>query len=328
MDGMKMRAINDTRLLARFKLEITSGQPRIYRNGRQQLKIVVTYQPAKNITLTEEQLASLRLVVAEGGDYQELSPEFSVSTVRDEQFAYFRGGQSRPRRAADIETNNESKTFYVSSTHEAGVPIKLCAAINKNDDEVYVSDTSNFNSSVEIQTVEPDHASREHFIFTGHDIYFEDLSEHTGLLQIPHKKLLDGDIYKLKFKHPNKLIRSHAAEESEAGDGALWYSARHDEGFWSGEHAYLHAAYSVNSDIQYNVGNLYIPMSEKNTMMFSRTKWYYDSSMYVKDIEPIKKRSVWILLDHFGNTHKIEMFTKASGNIPDFKILDEHYGEA
>ncbi|MFY1664814.1 hypothetical protein [Pseudomonas sp. Pseu.R1] len=326
-----MKIIENTNFLSTFKIQITSGQPRIYNNGHQQIEITVTYQPAKNVELSEEQLNSLRLVTSKGGEFQELSDEFTVSTTRDPRFKYFQDPRGPSNvRAPEVIAGQNIKTFYISSTHEAEVPINLHAAMNKDDDLVAITGTKYFNSSCIITTVNPDLIlSRQDFKFWGEDVHEEDLSSwHAGQKTT---RELDVDVYHLSFKDPrNRLVESVKAEEGTVGEGEPWFHKKFEaDASWFFDsresRIHTHIAYTVGTKLSFSNEHITINVSRRNVMNFVRVKIYEKHPSFPVSVKTVNERSVWLLRDQNGNTHKIEMFTESNGNIPNFKVIESHY---
>ncbi|RAU47053.1 MULTISPECIES: hypothetical protein [unclassified Pseudomonas] len=328
-----MKIIENTHFLSTFKIQITSGQPRIYNNGHQQIEITVTYQAAKNVELSEEQLSSLRLVTSKGGEYRELSDDFKVSTTRDPRFNYFKDPHGPSNlRAPEVIAGQNIKTFYISSTHEAGIPINLHAAMNKDEELVAITGTKYFNSSCTITTVNPNlRLTRQDFKFWGEDVHWEDLSSwHAGQKAT---KELDVDVYHLSFKDPrHRLVESVKAEEGTVDEGEPWFHKKFEaEASWffdsKESRTQMHIAYRVGTQLSFSNEHITINVSRRNVMNFVRVNIYEKHPAFPVSVKPLNERSVWLLRDQNGNTHKIEMFTESNGNIPNFKVIDEHYDD-
>lgn len=300
-----MNIANDTRWLTAFNVNLTSNSRKLYANGRQQVEISVSVTFRSRAIFTKEQLDNIRLVILDdNGAFQELSGELNVSTERDTRFHYYADTGAPP--APLLQPYSIRRRFYVSSTRPGGSLDRIYAAINKDRDTLYVSHTSVFNSSVEVESLTPLRLTRDDIEFSREDNHH----------QVVNATDWDYDVYQLSFKGRNlKMVQSVSYG---TGSGYLYYSnVIEDYGYFAdGEpRSNMHIAYAVGTQTKFRLPRSILSVRRRPaSMVFIRIATHGPVTVSGDS----RSLSQWGLIDQYGNEHMIEMTQEDNGNLIDF----------
>jgi hypothetical protein len=322
-----MKPINDADWLSRFNINITSNSNRIFNNGNHQLEVSVGLTPRKGETITTEQLKSVRLVTFDDdGQYQELSGEYRASPERDKRFEYYANTGSAPERL--LQSNTYRMRFYVSSTASGGSIKTLYAAVTRDEDSHYVSHTSVFNSSVDVETITQPRFKRSDFKLERIDILnntVTDFTEFAGKFW-EVETAVDLDLYHLEFKNPAFRIADADAAFLQ-GFAATFLGDRYDGEIVWGDNL---ASYLVEMNIHYLVD----PRSPVKEFRYRHLSVPINSRAGAMDFIRLQLRGVdpkpeagppapvdFSVFDQYGNKHTIKMTTEGPGELMDFRML-------
>jgi hypothetical protein len=143
--------------LRRFELNITSNSRRVYANGRQQVEVTVTLEPRTGQTISQQSLDSLALVqIDDEGNPRTLDhPYLYAHQQRDERFIYHHASGHAPSALTASSPTTLRRRFYVTSKCPGGTLSQIYAAIQMDEEHVFVTDTGPFQSSVIIESLAP-----------------------------------------------------------------------------------------------------------------------------------------------------------------------------
>jgi len=323
-----MKPINEADWLSRLNINITSNSKRIFNNGNHQLEVSVGLTARKGKTITKEQLESVRLVTLDDdGQYQELSGEYRASRERDKRFEYYADTGSGPVRL--LESNAYHRRFYVSSTASGGSIKTLYAAVTRDEDNHYVSHTSVFNSSVDVETISRPHVQRSDFKLERIDVRKATVKDVIEFDQKfwPVETAVQIDLYYLEFKNPAyRIVDSNAAFSQGL---AVYFVGDRDDGEvnWSLNYISPLVELNVNYVIdprspirEFIYRNIRTPINTRaGSMNFLR--------LQLRGVDPKPEAgppapSVFAVFDQYGNEHLIKMKPQGAGDLIDFKM---HY---
>ncbi len=155
--------------LTKWTITVSSSANRLYPNGRQQIELLLEVEPLPDQFITEQELASLRLMVhdADGTPFQLTdTPDthgWRASLTRNE-YDYYPQGQLNPTPTINEPTPPESepaiytrRLYVMNSSQRGGESLTVYAGITHqidDEDYDYVSDGNGhmFNSSVDVMT--------------------------------------------------------------------------------------------------------------------------------------------------------------------------------
>lgn len=303
-----MNPANDTNWITKFNIHVTSNSNKVFGNGRHQLEVSVSVTPKAGVEISDEQLDSIRLVTLDDdGAYQELDGELHMSKERDKRFEYYADTGGAPQ--ALLAANSRRRRFYVSSTRSGGSLDVIYAAISKDEETQYVSNTSKFNTSITLETLTPLRLTREDMTLSVEDNY-----EHTV-----NATDWDYDVYQM---YPNsRHLKWVASIPYGPGSGIPYYQTTvEDNGFFAdGEpKSYTHLAFEVSTRRRFKAPTTDISVNRRpGSMVFIRIKTFGPVTLTGAQ----NRTSRWGLLDQYGNEQQIEMTQTSDGNLIDFIVI-------
>jgi len=321
-----MATHNDLKWLTRFSVNITSNSNKVYANGCQQLEVSVSVTPKAGAELTDEQMNSIRLVIQDDdGVYQELSGELSASTERDIRFEYYGASGTAPSPLMD--GGRARRKFYVSSIRPGGSLDKIYAVIKKDQDTTYGSYTSFFNSSVTVESIAPLRLRKQDMLFTVKDAYGESIHSSSGILN----DTADFNLWTLSLPNGLRIVSSipYGVPTEQVyfqtyRDVTPWHyylTVNNDaSGINRRYTTYMHYAFDVGPAFYFDDHGAHRGQVRINdvagTMSFLRVALTTTTNTPVQFTET----SRWELLDHLGNSHRIEMIQADDPNKLDFIV--------
>ncbi|HEY0288124.1 MAG TPA: hypothetical protein VGC62_14100 [Pseudomonas sp.] len=303
--------------LSQFKVEITSSANMVFGNGRQQLEATVIVAPRNHGTITDKQLASIALVTLDDdGVYRELTGGLKASLNRDPLYQYFADTGSAPSNL-EIRGPVRRKRFYISSSRTGGSLDRVYARISKDESTYHVTDGGAFNSSIIIESITPRR-------------YDENDFELSAVNELSTDRV-DMDLYYLKFKNPQyQIVKSTPYTEyySEPYDSFYnddWYyrycyETRSDAGQNVIASWYTHYAFEVGPKRAFTAGTNSITLNRRAGQMNLVRATTHEVSYNRPQNE--SERSVWGVIDQYGNERKIEFIQTDEGNRIGFKRFD------
>ena len=321
-----MKPINDTDWLSRLNINITSNSNRIFNNGNNQLEISVGLTPRKGETITKEQLNSVRLVTLDDdGMYQELSDEYRVSRKRDERFEYYADTGMAPSQL--LESKTYRRKFYVSSTASGGSIITFYAAVTRDEDSHYVSHTSVFNSSVNVEAITSPNRQRSDFKLERADELEDTVQDKYEFYGKSWKvdTAVDLELYHLSFNNPAYRIVDADAEFVD-GSAVYYWGKRFDGEVYLDSLATplvemnIHCVFNPGHPVQeFRYRHISVPVNARRGVMnFVRLQLRGASPL--ADTGP-QSSGTFALFDQYGNKHMIRMTAEGEGRLIDFQIL-------
>jgi hypothetical protein len=322
-----MKPINEAGWLSRLNINITSNSNRIFNNGNNQLQVSVGLTPRKGESITKEQLNSVRLVTLDDdGQYRELSGEYRVSRKRDERFEYYADTGMAPSRL--LESTACSRKFYVSSTASGGSIKTLYAAVTRDEDSHYVSHTSVFNSSVNVETITSLNRQRSDFKLERADALKDTVKDLYDFYGKSWKvdTTVDLVLYHLSFHNPAYRIVDADAEFVD-GSAVYYWNRRGDGEVRHGDHfaspldeINVHMVFKPDPAVQeFRYRHINIPVNTRRGVMnFVR--------LQLRGAAPLPDRGpqssgTFALFDQYGNKHTLKMTAEGKGSLIDFRML-------
>jgi hypothetical protein len=309
-----MSPANDTNWITKFNIHVTSNSNKVFGNGRHQLEVSVSVTPKAGVSISDEQLDSIRLVTLDDdGAYQTLSGELRMFTERDKRFEYYADTGAAPQ--ALLEANSRRRRFYVSSTRSGGSLDVIYAAITKDEETEYVSHTSKFNASVTLETLTPLRLTRQDFAFDAEDNHFQEI----GTTEWNY------DINQLFIKGSSlKLV--DAIPYGPGSGEAYFQNVIEDDPGWDIDgltpvtsRSFTHIAYEVSHQREFSVPEAVLSVNRfPNSMVFVRI--FTMGTVSLSGVTTTEAQ--WGLLDQYGNEHKIEMTQRNDGQYIDFVMID------
>lgn len=309
-----MNPANDTNWITKFNIHVTSNSNKVFGNGRHQLEVSVSVTPKAGVEISDEQLDSIRLVTLDDdGAYQELDGELHVSKERDKRFEYYADTGGAPR--ALLAANSRRRRFYVSSTRSGGSLDVVYAAISKDEETQYVSNTSKFNTSITLETLTPLRLTRDDFAFEAEDNHFQEI----GTTEWNY------DINQLFIKGRGLRLADAIPYGPRSGEAYFQKVIDEDTG-WDFDglgptisRSFTHIGYEVSDQREFPVPKAVLSVNRvPHSMVFVRIFTY--GTVYLAGVATTESR--WGLLDQYGNEHRIKMTQRNNGQYIDFVMVD------
>lgn len=292
--------------LRRFRVDITSNSPRVFANGRQQVRVTVTLEPRDGQAISQEALDSLQLIlIDDDGNIRDLDAELAVSTERDSRFTYHADSGSAPSPLMEAATGTIRRHFYVTSTLPGGTLSTIYAGIWKDQENSFETNRAPFLSSVEIESITPRRLTEDHF-----ELAVEDAGNNGAT---------DIDLYYLKFKEPSRYIASSKSLAIPSGvafysgwkNTSPWYAIHSD--LWS-SYRYTHYAFDVGAEFEWTSSNGEVTVrlnKHQGCMTLLRERELINSNAASTET---RDWSIWEVIDQHGNAIVLRFVREDQGN--------------
>lgn len=279
--------------LRRFRVDITSNSPRIFANGRQQVRVTVTLEPRDGQTISQASLDSLQLIlIDDDGKIHDLDAELVASTERDSRFTYHAGSGGAPSPLMEAATGTIRRHFYVTSTLPGGTLSTIYAGIWKDQDTSFETNRAPFLSSVEIESITPRRLTQDHF-----ELSVEDAGNNAAT---------DIDLYYLQFKDPDRYIAASRSLAIPSGVAfyngwkniSPWYAIHSD--LWS-SYRYTHYAFDIGAEFEWasSNGEVTVRLNKRHgCMTLLRERELINSGAASAEA---RDWSIWEVIDQHGN---------------------------
>lgn len=309
-----MNPANDTNWITKFNINVTSNSNKVFGNGRQQLEISVSVTPKSGVDITPEQLDSIRLVTLDDdGVYQALSGDLQASTKRNSLYELYADTGSAPSPL--LQGNALRRRFYVSSSLSGGSVTALYAAISKDDETEYVSNTSKFNSFVNVETLTPLRLIRDNFSFDAQDNHLANINSTAW----------DYDVNQLYIKGHGLRLVDAIAYGPASGEAYFQNILREDSG-WDFDglspdisRSFTHIGYGLTAQREFTVPNATLQVNRvPHSMIFIRI--YTNGTAFLSGV--VTRDAQWGLIDQYGNEHRIKMTQLNHGQHIDFVMTE------
>lgn len=306
--------------LRRFRVDVTSNSNRVYANGRQQVEVTVTLEPRDGQTITEQNLASLELLqIDDDGKLHILDAELQAHHERDPRFAYHAASGVVPSPLMESSPLTIRRRFYVTSTLPGGTLSTLYAGIWKDEQSHFETNVAPFKSSVVIESISPQRLPESAFELKMEDtIAYKQSSGNYWDDEVEHQVGYFG------LRDPNNFI---VESRSQATPGGHAFYERHnwDHALFSFQ---LTNDYSQHTEVTvHGVGQAFaldVPGSRGSLTQRPHlmTLYRYHRRFYARHYNALdEEQSLWKVIDHNGNEHRIEFLSKESGRAIDFQVI-------